>query len=80
MVKLFDLESGQELGTITDTQFQFLAERLEEESSDDRDYYLNRETLAMFEGDGAEPALLATLRQALGDRDEADIRWERLPG
>jgi hypothetical protein len=30
----------------------------------------------MFEQRGADPALVALLRQALGDREDMDIRWE----
>lgn len=77
MVQLFDKQSGAELGTITDDQFQFLVDRLEEESPDDDDYYLNRTTVDNLEGEGAAPELIAVLRQVLGSRDEADVRWVR---
>lgn len=77
MVQLFDKQSGAELGTLTDDQFQFLVDRLEEESPDDDDYYLNRTTVDNLEGEGADPGLIAVLRQVLGGREEADVRWVR---
>lgn len=77
MVQLFDKQSGAEVGTLTDDQFQFLVDHLEEESSDDDDYYLNRSTVDVLEGAGADPELVRVLRAALGDRDEMDLRWTR---
>lgn len=75
MVKLFDKETDAALGEITDEQFAFLAEQLEEESSDDTDYYLNRVTLEVFNEQGADKALMDLLYKALGERDEMEIRW-----
>jgi processive 1,2-diacylglycerol beta-glucosyltransferase len=50
-------------------------DELEEESSTDRDYFINIETVDMLEEDGADPALLALLRDALAEREEMEIRW-----
>ena len=77
MIHLFDDETGAPIGTITEDQLQYLIDQLEEESAADTDYYINRETLDAFEQDGADPALLALLRAALGKRDDMEIRWER---
>ena len=75
MIRLFDAESDAPLGTITEAQLEFLMDELEEESSTDRDYFINVETVDMLEEDGADPALLALLRDALSDREEMEIRW-----
>jgi len=77
MIQIFDKQTGAELGSVTDDQFQFMADRLEEESAGDDDYYLNRTTVDFFESEGADPALIALLRRALGNGDEAEIRWSR---
>ncbi len=77
MVQLFDKQTGAEVGTLTDDQFQFLVDHLEEESSDDDDYYLNRSTVDLLEGAGADPQLVQVLRAALGSRDDMDLRWTR---
>jgi hypothetical protein len=77
MVQLFDKQTGAQLGSLSDEQFQFLVDRLEEESSADDDYYLNRTTVDFLESEGADAALIEVLRRALGDRDEAEVRWSR---
>lgn len=77
MVQLFDKKTGNAIGTLSDEQFQFLSDRLEEESSADDDYYLNRATVDILEEEGADSALVALLRQILGNADEAEIRWSR---
>ena len=77
MVHIFDKQTGSALGTISDDQLQFLADHLEEEGREDDDYYLNGTTVDFLQGEGADAELLAILRQALGGREEAEIRWER---
>ena len=56
---------------------QFLIDQLEEESTEDMDYYIDHATLDLFEDMGAEADLLALLRQALGTRDGIEIVWSR---
>ena len=77
MIKIYDLNTNSPVGEITEAQFQFLADHFEEESLDDRDYYLNRVTVDMLEEQGGDPGLVAVLREALGNREEMDIRWVR---
>jgi hypothetical protein len=77
MVQIFDKQTGALLGSLSDEQFQFLADHLEEESLADDDYYLNRTTVDVLESAGADLGLVEVLRRALGDREDADIRWAR---
>ncbi len=77
MIQLYDKETGASLGAITEEQLQFLVDQLEEESPEDRDYYINEPTLDAFEEAGADPALVALLRKALDEREEMEIRWAR---
>lgn len=76
MVELKDKDSGVAIG-ITEEQLRFLIDQLEEESDDDRDYYLNTTTLDMLAGKGIDAKLLKLLRGALGDRTEMEIEWRR---
>ncbi|HLF71029.1 MAG TPA: galactosyldiacylglycerol synthase [Dehalococcoidia bacterium] len=62
-------------GEITEDQLDFLIDNLEEEWSDDRDYFLNREMVNALAQKGADAALLALLQNAMGDKDEVDILW-----
>ena len=77
MVELYDAESDTLLGSLTDEQFQSLADSLEEESSTDQDYYIDAATIDMLDEEAADPGLVAMLRKALAGRDGMDIRWER---
>ena len=77
MIKIYDDSSGTVYGTITEEQLKFLIGELEEESLEDTDYYISQATLDMFEIDGADPDLLKLLRNALGKREDMDIRWSR---
>ncbi len=77
MVRLYDKESGVHLGDITEAQLQFLIDELEEEALEDQDYYVNLDTLEVFEDQGADPALIELLRLGLRGREEMEIRWEQ---
>jgi processive 1,2-diacylglycerol beta-glucosyltransferase len=76
-VMLFDVATGAPIGRITDAQLEQLAEHLEEESSEDDDYYIDAATLTMLEEQRVDASLVALLRSALGSRDGMDIRWSR---
>ena len=77
MIKLYDKESNTLLGELTEAQLQFLIAELEEESTKDQDYYLDADVLDWLAENGADAALMALLRQALGTRTDMEIRWER---
>lgn len=75
MIKLYDNATNALIGTITEAQLRFLLAELEEEDSEDQDYYIDTNTLDWLESEHGDPALLALLRQALGDRDGMELRW-----
>jgi hypothetical protein len=75
MKTLYDEDTGEMIGAITDEQFQFLVDQLEEESSLDQDYAISLMLLAYFEELNADPALVTMLRNALGEREEMEITW-----
>lgn len=77
MINLYDQETNQLIGSISDEQLQFMIDQLEEESLEDRDYAITRMTVDYFETQGGDPELIAMLRSALGGRDEVNIRWLR---
>lgn len=76
MIQLFDARSGAHIGDITEAHLAFMGDQLEEEGVEDQDYYINQATLDLLESQGADPALVTLLRQALGTREDMDIRWE----
>ncbi len=76
MPKLTRIDTGTDIGEITDKQLAFLVEQLEEEHDEDQDYYIDRDTLELMSDNGADPELLAMLEKAIGDDDSMNIAWE----
>jgi processive 1,2-diacylglycerol beta-glucosyltransferase len=77
MIDLYDNDTNQLIGSITEADLQVLVDGLEEESATDQDYYINSATISLL-GDGrATDHLLNLLRSALGSKDGMEIRWER---
>jgi hypothetical protein len=76
MPRLIRLDTGDTIGTISDEHLQFLVEQLEEENDDDKDYFIDRDTLELLSDNGADPELLALLEKGLAGDDEMDIAWE----
>jgi hypothetical protein len=77
MIELRDKDTGAFLGSITEAQLQFMIDQLEEEDSEDTDYYINQATVEMFEQEQADPQLLDILRKALLSRNDMEVRWVR---
>jgi DNA-directed RNA polymerase specialized sigma54-like protein len=77
MINLREKDTDRELGNISEDQFQYLVDQLEEESMEDNDYAISKTLLDFFESQGADPELVSLLRNALGERDEMDIVWSK---
>ncbi len=77
MIALRDKDTGADLGTISEEQLRSLVDQLEEESAEDRDYYINRTMLDVMRQNGADPAPVDLLSKAIGDRDGIEIEWSR---
>ena len=48
---------------------------MEEESTEDRDYYLTAEDCDLMLEQGIDPTLVEVLREALKGRDDMDVRY-----
>jgi len=77
MIDLYNSETNQLVGSISEDELEVLLQGLEEESSQDQDYYIESATIDLLADDGASEELLGLLRAALGESDGVDIRWER---
>jgi hypothetical protein len=76
-IHLFNKDTNQKLGVISEADLKVLADALEEESSTDTDYFITPDTIELI-GDGrASDHLLHVLRSAVGAGDGVEIRWER---
>jgi hypothetical protein len=76
MPRLIRLDTGDAIGTVSDDHLKFLVEQLEEEHGDDKDYFIDRDTVELLSDNGADPELLAILEKGLAGDDEMDISWE----
>ena len=80
MPRLMRIDTGDDIGKITEAHQAFLITQLEDDN-DDTDYFIDRETLELLSDNGADPELLAILEKGLGDDDEMDIAFEaEVPG
>lgn len=77
MIDLYNASTNELIGSMTEADLQVLVDRLEEESSKDQDYYLDKATIDVLADGRATNHLVALLRKALGSSDGVDIRWER---
>lgn len=76
MIDLYNSDTNQPIGSISDADLQVLMDALEEESSDDRDYYINADTIDIL-AEKASAELVELLRSALGSSEGVEVRWER---
>ena len=77
MIDIYNNDTNELVGTITEADLKVLVDRLEEESSEDQDYFIDAATIDVL-GDGqATEHLLMILRKALGASDGVEIRWQR---
>ncbi len=76
MPKLYEKSSDRLLGEISQADVDLLIAQFEEESSRDRDYYINNDTFVLLADAGASAVLLDALKSALDASGEADVRWE----
>ena len=77
MIDLYNDNTKELLGSITDADLKVLMDALEEESTEDRDYFIDADTIDVIADGRATEHLVGLLRAALGASDGVDIRWER---
>jgi inactivated superfamily I helicase len=74
-ISIHNKTTNSVLGTIDETDLQFLNAQLEEESSRDTDYFIDQATVDMLENEGGSAALITMLRDAVGTSEGIDISW-----
>lgn len=77
MINLYNADTGELVGSLTEEELKFLNDNLEEESAADQDYYIGAPTVDYLQDNGAGANLLALLRQAMGGNPDVTIRWSR---
>ncbi len=77
MIVLRIKDTGVVAGKISDDDFQFLVDQLEEESEEDTDYYITVATIEALEREGGSQQLLQVLDQAVGGSEGVELSWDR---
>jgi hypothetical protein len=77
MIDLYNAATNKVLGSITEADLKVLIDALEEESLEDRDYYIDLATIDLIADGRATEHLVGLLRGALGSAEGVDIRWQR---
>ncbi len=75
MIALYDAASGARVGRISEKQLETLMGWMEEESTEDREYYLTAEDCELMVEQGVDPTLIEVLREALKSREDMDLRY-----
>lgn len=75
MIDLYRSGDDARVGAVTEEELSFLIDHLEEESGEDTDYYIDRDTLDFLAGQGASPGLIALLEAALGGRAGVEVYY-----
>lgn len=75
MIALYDVASGAKVGRLGEKQLEALMGWMEEESTEDRDYYLTAEDCELMLEQGIDPTLVEVLREALRGRADMDLRY-----
>lgn len=75
-IKVFDKESGEVYGELSERQLKDLSEHHPEELTAGSTYYLDKRTIEMFESVGADGALLDLLRKALGGKKSVELKLD----
>ncbi len=76
-IRLYNKDTNALLGEITPEQLKTLVDLLEEESEDDRDYYVDRDTLDVLAEEGADEKLLGIIRPHVGEDEGIEIEWRQ---
>ena len=76
MISLYNDQTGQPIGEVSEADFAFLQANLEEEGVTDDNYYVDEPTVTMLRDQGASAALLAVLSQFVAVSGAGDVRWQ----
>ena len=78
MIELHDKETGQLVAVIGEAELALLVEGLEEEDSEDKDYYIDASTLHLLADAGFNKDILQSIGHAIGAREGIDVVWRRV--
>lgn len=66
MIELFNRITGEKLGVVSEAQFDFLMDFMEDESAEETPLIFDKPTIDQLKKIGGDPELVGFLREALG--------------
>jgi len=76
MTTLYLKPDGSKLADLIDNDLLCMQNVMEEESSTDRDYFIDLATVDMLKNAGATEGLLDALTKAIGESEGIDVEWK----
>ena len=76
MTALYLKPSDKKLVELIDNDFLCMQNVMEEESSTDRDYFIDLSTVEMLRNAGATEGLVEVLTNAIGESEGIDVGWK----
>lgn len=77
MIDLYIKGTNEILGSITETELQYLEDSLEETSDEDRDYFVDQATIDLLADGRATDHLVHLLKKAVGSGEGVEIEWKK---
>ena len=77
MIDLYIKGTNELLGSITETELQYLEDSLEETSDEDRDYFVDQATIDLLADGRATDHLVHLLKKAVGSGEGVEIQWKK---
>jgi hypothetical protein len=77
MIDLYIKGTSELLGSITETELQYLEDSLEETSDEDRDYFVDQATIDLLADGRATDHLVHLLKKAVGSGEGVEIEWKK---
>ncbi len=75
MPTLYLKESNQLLAEISEADLAHMVDVMEEESSKDKDYFIDLSTVDLLKAAGASEAVTGALASAIGNSEGIDVVW-----
>ncbi len=76
MTSLYLKPSDQKITDLIDNDLLCMQNVMEEESSKDRDYFIDLSTVEMLRNAGATEGLVEVLTKAIGESEGIDVEWK----
>lgn len=76
MASLYLKPGDQKIADLIDNDLLCMQNVMEEESSKDRDYFIDLSTVEMLKNAGATEGLVELLTKAIGESEGIDVEWK----